>query len=147
MDTEISRRGALAVGAAGAGAIVVAGCGASSKPAGGPTGSAGPPSTAGSGSGTRLASLSAIPVGEGIVVKDGDSAVVVAQPTRGAAAAFSAKCTHMGCTVKAAGKELHCPCHGSKYSATTGAVLHGPAPRPLPKIAVHVDGGSVVAGA
>ena len=43
-----------------------------------------------------------------------------------------------------AGKQLQCPCHGSVYDATTGAVLSGPAPRALDKIAVSVEGGEVV---
>jgi Rieske Fe-S protein len=60
--------------------------------------------------------------------------------------AFSAICTHMGCTVAPAGSELHCPCHGSRYNALTGAVLQGPAPRALPSVPVHVAGGKVVEG-
>jgi Rieske Fe-S protein len=55
---------------------------------------------------------------------DGDPAIV-ARPTANTAVAFSAKCTHMGCTVQPAGSELHCPCHGSKYNALTGAVIQG----------------------
>jgi Rieske Fe-S protein len=47
--------------------------------------------------------------------------------------------------VAPAGKELQCPCHGSVYSATTGKVLGGPAPRPLPRIGVAVKNGEVVA--
>jgi cytochrome b6-f complex iron-sulfur subunit len=74
---------------------------------------------------------------------DGDPAIV-ARPTANTAVAFSAKCTHMGCTVQPAGSELHCPCHGSKYNALTGAVIQGPAPSPLPKIAVAVQNGEVV---
>jgi Rieske Fe-S protein len=98
-------------------------------------------------SGTTLAKLSDIPVGQAVSATSGGKPVIVAQPSAGTAACFSAKCTHMGCTVKPAGKELHCPCHGSRYDASTGKVLHGPAPKPLPKIPVHVADGSVVTGA
>jgi Rieske Fe-S protein len=52
----------------------------------------------------------------------------------------------MGCTVKPAGKQLHCPCHGSVYDAVTGHVIHGPAPRALSPVAVEVVDGEVVTG-
>ncbi|MHB1674029.1 MAG: QcrA and Rieske domain-containing protein [Acidobacteriaceae bacterium] len=47
-------------------------------------------------------------------------------------AVASAVCTHLGCTVAyfPSDRDFHCPCHGSVFSPT-GAVLHGPAPRPL----------------
>lgn len=141
---QLSRRAVLGAGAAGSGAVLLAACGS-----GGSSDSSG--SNAGSGakakSGGALAKLADIPVGQAVSAEDGGKPIVVAQPTKGTAAAFSAICTHMGCTVKPAGKELHCPCHGSRYDASTGKVLHGPAPKPLPKVAVHVEGGEVVSGA
>jgi Rieske Fe-S protein len=60
--------------------------------------------------------------------------------------AFSAICTHQGCTVQAAGKELRCPCHGSVFDAFTGQVQQGPAQAPLNKVNVSVSGQDVVAG-
>jgi len=47
-------------------------------------------------------------------------------------AVASAVCTHLGCTVAHFGSDqkFHCPCHGSVFGSD-GAVLHGPAPRPL----------------
>ncbi len=44
----------------------------------------------------------------------------------------SAVCSHLGCTVAhfQSDQRFHCPCHGSVFGAD-GAVLHGPAPRPL----------------
>jgi len=66
--------------------------------------------------------------------------------------AYSAVCTHTGCTVEgwdAATQELTCPCHGSKYAATNGAkVLLGPAPKPLAMLPLKIkDGEITVAGA
>ena len=72
--------------------------------------------------------------------------IIVAQPAAGQAIAFSAICTHMGCTVAPNGGELDCPCHGSRYNALTGQVIQGPAPQALPKIAVSVQNGEVVTG-
>lgn len=44
--------------------------------------------------------------------------------------AVSPICTHRGCTVETQGAVLVCPCHGSTF-ARSGAVLRGPAERPL----------------
>jgi len=48
-------------------------------------------------------------------------------------AAFSAKCTHRGGIVDydAEKKQIHCPKHGSRFDAETGAVVKGPADEPL----------------
>ncbi len=70
--------------------------------------------------------------------------IIVAQPSAGQAVAFSAVCTHMGCTVAPSGKDLNCPCHGSKFNALTGAVVNGPARQPLAKVEVKVESGQVV---
>ena len=49
--------------------------------------------------------------------------------------AYSAVCTHTGCTVEgwdASRKRFICPCHGSEFDASrAAAVLLGPAPKPL----------------
>jgi cytochrome b6-f complex iron-sulfur subunit len=62
--------------------------------------------------------------------------------------AFSAKCTHEGCTVTflPAQSVIWCPCHDGRFNDVTGAVLSGPPPQPLPKYAVQrqSDGGIVV---
>jgi Rieske Fe-S protein len=93
-----------------------------------------------------IAPLAGVPVGGSIGAHSNGKAIVLAQPAAGSVVGFSAICTHMGCTVDAGGPQLHCPCHGSIYNAFTGAVIQGPAPSPLPAVAVHVSGGYVVAG-
>ena len=81
---------------------------------------------------TIAQSLSEIEPGEGGIVATGDHTVAVYRDERGAVTTLSAKCTHMGCTVKwnAAATTWDCPCHGSRY-APTGEVVNGPAERPL----------------
>jgi thiosulfate dehydrogenase (quinone) large subunit len=59
--------------------------------------------------------------------------------------AFSAVCTHAGCTVGYAGGRIVCPCHGGEYSAETGEVLAGPPPAPLPPKQVLEKGGQIYA--
>lgn len=93
-----------------------------------------------------LAKLSAIPVGGSIAATQAGKPITLARPSVGTVAAFSAVCTHLGCTVNAGGPQLNCPCHGSVFNAFTGQVLQGPAPRSLPSIAVHVADGYVVSG-
>ena len=45
--------------------------------------------------------------------------------------AFTAICTHQGCTVNAvADNVISCPCHGSQYDAS-GRIRKGPAPKNL----------------
>lgn len=103
------------------------------------------PKRSGGGKGHALAKVSDVPVGSSVSAKTADGKpALVSHPKAGEILAFSAVCTHMGCTVAPAGKELHCPCHGSTYDAATGRVLHGPAPRPLPKIPVTVKGKEVL---
>ena len=138
MDSTISRRTLLAGSAAGVGAVALAAC-SSGGSGDGASSSKGQPS------GRTLARLDDIPVGQAKSVKLPDgSPGIVARPSAEAAACFSAICTHQGCTVAVKGKELDCPCHGSRFNALTGAVLQGPATAPLNKVAVKVSGGEVV---
>ena len=59
--------------------------------------------------------------------------------------AFSAVCTHAGCTVDydASAKQFVCPCHGGTYSVTDGQVTGGPPPSPLARIKVALSGKKV----
>jgi cytochrome b6-f complex iron-sulfur subunit len=157
----LSRRKVFAVGSAGALAICLAACGGSSSsdssdasaagsgdPA--PATSADAPATSDSSgdSGTpavSLTKLSAVPVGGAIKVSLKGKPVIVSQPTKGTAAAFSAVCPHQGGIVAPNGKELKCPLHGSTFEDATGKNLSGPAAgKPLTAIAVDVVKGNVV---
>ncbi len=157
-DSLATRRGVLAgVGLVGlAGVITACGAGGSSSA---PAASSAPGSAAASSSAAgsaaagsaapssaaaanALAATSAIPVGSGTVFSG--PKVVVTQPTAGEFKAFSAVCTHMGCIVsQVSNGTIDCPCHGSQYNMTTGAVVAGPAPSPLPAAQITVSGNSI----
>jgi menaquinol-cytochrome c reductase iron-sulfur subunit len=53
-------------------------------------------------------------------------------------------CTHAGCAVayQQATSDLYCGCHGSRFD-NLGNVTHAPAPKPLNKYDVIVEGGQV----
>lgn len=53
--------------------------------------------------------------------------------------AISATCTHLGCLVQRASEGFACPCHASRFDAS-GAVVQGPAQRPLARFALALDG-------
>jgi Rieske Fe-S protein len=96
----------------------------------------------GGGSADALAKTSDIPVDGGKVFNA--QKVVVTQPKQGDFKAFTAICTHMGCTVsKVQHGSIMCPCHGSKFSAADGSVQGGPATSPLAAKQIKVDGDSI----
>jgi Rieske Fe-S protein len=92
--------------------------------------------------GALLAPVDGVPVGGGLILDN--PAIVLTRTSGNDVHAFSAVCTHQGCTVnKVAGGTIDCPCHGSRFDAATGAVVRGPAARPLPAVTVTVRGGNV----
>ncbi len=149
-----SRRRTVLACAGAACAAVLAGCSKYNSNNGGVAGSQPAPATsssaapAGSGSGAAaapaaLASTSDIPVGGGKILTD--KKIVITQPQSGAFHAFSAVCTHAGCTVgSVSGGTINCPCHGSRFNITSGAVVTGPASSPLPPVSIKVQGTSIV---
>ncbi len=64
-----------------------------------------------------------------VLVRDGEGVYAV-----------SRVCTHLGCIVQPSPSGFDCPCHGSRFAAD-GAVLKGPAPKPLLWLAVSSLGG------
>jgi Rieske Fe-S protein len=117
---------------------VIAACGGGSDDSGSEGGSGGA-------AGGALANTSDIPVGGGKVFKD--DKVVVTQPKSGEFRAFSAVCTHRGCTVgSVSGGTINCPCHGSKFSITDAAVKAGPATKALSEKSVKIEGSKIILG-
>lgn len=103
------------------------------------------PATTGGQPGT-LIPLDKVPVGGVASVTIDRRPAFIARPTADTVRAFSAVCTHRGCTVVAADTILLCPCHGSHFELLTGDVLRGPAETPLPPIDVTIAGGNVIRG-
>jgi thiosulfate dehydrogenase [quinone] large subunit len=122
------------------------------------------PSTAGfatsAGAGSRalplgsvlLGSVKALPSNSAMPYTDpgtGRPALLIHLPS-GRFVAYSAVCTHAGCTVgyNTEQERLVCPCHGSVYDPRHSAkVVAGPAPRPLAALPVRIDArGNVYAG-
>ena len=104
------------------------------------------PSAAASAAGTAITSAASVPSGQAFAFNDpasGQPAWLVHAPS--GFVAYSAVCTHGGCTVNfdPSSQDFLCPCHGGVYDAHTGQVVAGPPPTPLPSIPVHVVGGQV----
>jgi cytochrome b6-f complex iron-sulfur subunit len=81
-----------------------------------------------------------------IVPVSGERAIVL-EPQSEQLLAFSAKCTHEGCTVTYLPGQsvIWCPCHDGRYDLN-GRVISGPPPKPLPKYAIQrqPDGAIVI---
>jgi nitrite reductase/ring-hydroxylating ferredoxin subunit len=57
--------------------------------------------------------------------------------------AFDDTCTHTGCSLaegKLDGTTVTCSCHGSQFDVTSGAVIRGPARRPVRSRLVQIQG-------
>jgi glycine/D-amino acid oxidase-like deaminating enzyme/nitrite reductase/ring-hydroxylating ferredoxin subunit len=86
---------------------------------------------------SEVDSVDDIAPGEGALVRVRGEKTAVHRDDEGRLHGVSARCTHLGCFVhfNNAERSWDCPCHGSRFDCT-GAVLQGPANRPLEKKAV-----------
>ena len=156
MEERISRRKFIrlgtALGVGAAGASVLAACGGGSGNGSAESGSGGGSNRSGGGSkgaqasgGQAIARASEVPPGSAIKFTNSGNPAVLVHLQSGSFVAYSAVCTHQGCTVAYNNGELACPCHGSVFNpANGGQVVNGPAQQPLPKIPVEVRNGEVV---
>jgi nitrite reductase/ring-hydroxylating ferredoxin subunit len=146
--TTLDRRSVL-VGSCGVCAVALAGCAAygTGQAAPAPAASVQPDGSGTGGAGAasgKLAATADVPVGGGIILPD--AALVITQPKAATFKAFSAICTHQGCTVSTVESgTINCPCHGSQFAVADGAVVNGPAKKPLPAKKITVSGGSITA--
>jgi Rieske Fe-S protein len=161
VEERISRRRFIRLGTAlgAAGASVLAACGGGESGSGGSGGGSGngsgegggPTEPSGRGSkethapgGRAIAKTSEVAPGSAVKFKDSGKPAVLVHLENGEFAAYSAVCTHQGCTVAYKNGQLACPCHGSVFDpANSAQVVNGPAQRPLPEIPVEVHDGEV----
>jgi nitrite reductase/ring-hydroxylating ferredoxin subunit len=61
--------------------------------------------------------------------------------------AYSGRCTHLSCAVyfEASRGRLRCPCHEGIFDPRTGEVIAGPPTRPLPRIRLREENGTLIA--
>ena len=97
----------------------------------------------------KIASLSALPVGETLVFQypgPHDNCILIRTAPQ-TLLAYSQKCTHLSCAVVPKVKEgvLRCPCHEGLFDLYTGRKIAGPPPRPLPRITLSIRGDDIYA--
>jgi cytochrome b6-f complex iron-sulfur subunit len=81
----------------------------------------------------------------GFVFPFGSQPAILIRIPEGELRAFSAVCTHLGCTVtyQPDSKVIWCPCHNGIYDLH-GRNIAGPPPRPLPEYKVNVRGDTII---
>jgi nitrite reductase/ring-hydroxylating ferredoxin subunit len=143
--TPIKRRQALqAIAAIGAGSIVLSACRPAIRLDDLPI------------EGQKIANVGAFPLlGSSMSFKIGDGSGYLLRidlPIAGGVSignvhlvARSSVCTHLGCEVSIESNSANCPCHGSRFNATTGAVTNGPAIVPLLQIPLAARGDDIYA--
>jgi cytochrome b6-f complex iron-sulfur subunit len=93
-----------------------------------------------------VARVGEIPLNSAKIVKMGLKPVIVVRTETDEYRAFSATCTHLGCTVEYRGDRggyFHCNCHGGEYDLS-GKNISGPPPRPLTPYRISIDSGNII---
>ena len=142
---NIERRGVIRTGAIGAIAVVASFAGRAFPKAAAASSSAKSTAKAGKGQIIKLADLKVGATYNFTHSTQGIPAVLFR--TKVGVFAYSAICTHQGCTVAydSASKHLKCPCHGAEFDPANGAkAIAGPTKTALAKVKVAVTGAWVV---
>jgi thiosulfate dehydrogenase [quinone] large subunit len=115
-----------------------------STPIAAPSASGSPTPTSITPTGTKVASVTDVPVGTAFQFMDPNTGTpaYLMQPAAGTFIAYSAVCTHQGCIVgeTLANGTFSCPCHGAVFDANSGAHLKGPGQGDLAKITITASG-------
>jgi Rieske Fe-S protein len=96
-------------------------------------------------SSVNLGDPKALPVNTGKNFAFGSQPAIVIH-TESGYHAYSAVCTHLGCTVQYRqdmGK-IYCGCHGGQYDPETGKNIAGPPPKPLKELKIAEVNGQLV---
>ena len=148
IDVAIDRRGFLRIALVGAGAVGASLAGkvlaADSKSA---ISSATSQTPSGATTQKKIIKVSSLAVGGTHNFASSNGTPAVLFRTNTGVFAYSAICTHEGCTVgySNASKQLQCPCHGAIFDPSAGGkAISGPTNTPLAKIKVAISGAWVV---
>ncbi len=97
--------------------------------------------------GQPILTIFPVTIKDGWVEKEQHISIYVRRDNGNQFVAFSPKCTHLGCTVQWNNKALQffCPCHAAVFDAD-GAVVAGPAPRPLDRYETKTEKGRLFVG-
>ena len=142
---NIERRGVIRTGAIGAIAVLASFAGRAF-----PTASAASTSVKSTSKGAKgqIIKLADLPIGGTFnFIHSTQGMPAILFRTKVGVFAYSAICTHQGCTVNydKASKHLKCPCHGAEFDPANGAkAVAGPTQTPLGKINVKVSGAWVI---
>jgi nitrite reductase/ring-hydroxylating ferredoxin subunit len=97
----------------------------------------------------RIGTVKDVPEGQMRAFKVAATTVTVAN-VDGHLHAFDDTCPHAGCSLvkgELDGTTVTCDCHDSQFDVTSGAVLRGPARRPVRSRVVQVEGDDLLAEA
>ncbi len=91
-------------------------------------------------SSVNIGDIKDLPPGSGKNFKFGSMPALITHTKDGELHAFSAVCTHLGCTVQFRPEKdlIWCACHGGCYDPSSGKNVAGPPPKPLLALKVEV---------
>jgi thiosulfate dehydrogenase [quinone] large subunit len=140
VDIALDRRGAIRIGALSLAAVGAALVGKTFAKVSETS------ATTVSGS-SQIIELAKINIGETHQFALGNGMPAILFRTKTGVFAYSATCTHQGCTVayESSKKSLNCPCHGAEFDPfKNGGVITGPTRDALPTVKVKITGDWVV---
>lgn len=90
--------------------------------------------------------LKDLPPGTGKNFKFGSVPALLTHTKDGQLHAFTATCTHLGCTVQFRPEKdmIWCSCHGGCYDPSSGKNIAGPPPKPLTALKVEVVNDKII---